>query len=289
MMGRQVLQLPPEIPFDLDCTLGCGQVFRWDYTGDWWHGVVGSSPISIRQSGNLLEYSGADEQLIRRYFQLDLDLESILRAIDHDPVIHAAIADHRGLRIVRQEPWECLISYICAQNANIPFIRRMIANMAERFGEPLAADGECRHAFPNPEVLAACSIQDLRVCSLGYRAPYVLDTARQVAGDPDWAERVRALSYPEAHELLMQYRGVGPKVSDCILLFAFGRYEAFPVDVWLRKVMYRHYLGEACSRSALGCREYRFIGDFAREHFGPFAGYAQEYLYAAIRGLEKSD
>ncbi len=287
MMDRKVLQLPSGTPFDLGCTLGCGQVFRWDNAGGWWHGVVGSSLISIRQSGNLLEYRGADEQLIRRYFQLDLDLDSILRAIDRDTVIHAAIADHRGLRIIHQEPWECLISYICAQNANIPFIRRMIANMAERFGEPIAAKGECGHAFPSPEVLAACSLQDLRECSLGYRAPYVLDTAGRVAEDPFWADRIGALPYPEAHEFLMQYRGVGPKVSDCILLFAFGMYEAFPVDVWVRKVMYRHYLGEACSRSALGCREYKFIGDFAREHFGRYAGYAQEYLYAAIRGQEK--
>lgn len=279
------LTLSANESFDLDCTLACGQLFRWDCRQGWWQGVVGHSVVRIRQLERQLEFEGADKSFIRQYFQLDLDLDAILGSIDKDPVIHDAILLHHGLRLIRQEPWECLISYICAQNANIPFIRRMITNMADMYGESISTpvgEGKC---FPQPDVLASLEEPDLRGCSLGYRSPYVLDTARRIAADSGWAGRIEKMGYVEAKEVLMDYRGVGPKVADCILLFAFQKFEAFPVDVWIRKVMYRHYLKQACEKNSLGCREYRFIGDFARQYFGNYAGYAQEYLYAATRGV----
>jgi N-glycosylase/DNA lyase len=278
----KTLTLDPDQPFDLDCTLSCGQLFRWQKQGDVWQGVVQGSIITIRQRGRRLSYSGAADAFLRTYFALDIDLDAILESVDRDPVIHDAVVKHRGLRIVKQDPWECLISYICAQNANIPRIQKMIETLSAQCGDGI---DPVTYAFPNPEALAMVSEPDLRRCGLGYRAPYIFETAKRVADDPGWGERISRLSFADARNALMAFRGVGPKVADCILLFSFGRYEAFPVDVWIRKVMYSHYLQNACRRDSLGCREYEFIAEFARRHFGRYAGYAQEYLYAAHRGI----
>jgi N-glycosylase/DNA lyase len=279
------LRLGADEPFDLACTLSCGQLFRWEQGEGWWRGVVRGRLVRVRQQEDLLEFDGCDAASLRNYFQLDLDLDAVLASVNRDPVIGTAIRHHRGLRLVRQEPWECLISYICAQNANIPFITRMIANLAHAFGDPIPGpSGAAVHAFPAPGELAAASEQDLAGCTLGYRATYVLDTARAVASDPGWEDAIRGLDYGAARARLMTYRGVGPKVADCVLLFAFDRFEAFPVDVRIRKVMYRHYLPDACRANPLSCREYETISRFSREYFGPYAGYAQEYLYAEYPG-----
>lgn len=274
-------------PFDLACTLDCGQLFRWRRQEGAWVGVVGDAVIAVRQEGSTLCVAGAEERCIEHYFQLDLDLPAILASIDRDPLIHAAIVRHRGLRLVRQDPWECLISYICAQNASIPFIRCMIENMARCYGVPLSSPWGTYYAFPPPEVLASLEVDDLRRCSLGYRSGYVLDAARRVCEDPGWAGRIDALSFEQGRLELMAFRGVGRKVADCILLFAFQKFESFPVDVWMRRVMREHYLPCEGPDRGMSCREYDAIAGFAREYFGEYAGYAQEYLFADIRAGQK--
>jgi N-glycosylase/DNA lyase len=279
--------LSEDRPFDLDSTLACGQLFRWRKEDDTWVGVIGDAVIAARQEGSVLLFEGADEGRIERYFQLDLDLPAILAAVDRDPFIHTAIERHRGLRLVRQDPWECLISYICAQNASIPFISCMIENMARHFGTPLPSPWGTQFAFPRPEALAIREEEDLRRCSIGYRSGYVLDAARRVCGDPGWAGRIAGLSFDAARDELMAFRGVGRKVADCILLFAFQKFESFPVDVWMRRVMREHYLPCEGPDRAMTCREYDAIAAFARDYFGEYAGYAQEYLFAEVRACQK--
>jgi N-glycosylase/DNA lyase len=260
-------------PFSLDLTLGCGQVFRWEKSGDWWTGVVGREMIRIRQTRRTLFFEGSSIERIREYFGLDTDLCFILDSIDRDPVIHGAVTNCRGLRLVNQPPWECLASYICATYANIPGIKRKIALLSETFGEPVSlGPGSGYYSFPSAEVLADSSLCDLSRCSLGYRAPYLCATAREIAADPGWVDRIHALNYDQARKDLMQYRGVGPKVADCVLLFAFHKYEAFPVDVWIARIMQRYY-------GAAEKGGYEQMSRKGREYFGSFAGYAQEYLY----------
>lgn len=276
MKDSSVLDLGLETPFDLDATLGCGQAFRWEKVDGTWYGVAGDHGIEIRQDGKRLLFSGADEAFVRRYFALDLDLEAILSSVDRDPRIHAAIDRCPGLRILRQEPFETLISYICATNTNIPTIKKRIALIAERYGRRLPGGAS---AFPDAAALAPCSEDELRGCVLGYRAPYACAAAALCAEDPAWAQRVAALPYGEARRELLRFPGVGPKAADCILLFAFEKYEAFPVDVHIRRMMRRHYLPDLPEDKTMTCREYDLIAGFAREHFGAYAGWAQEYLF----------
>jgi N-glycosylase/DNA lyase len=267
------ITLPENSPFSLDLTLGCGQVFRWEKTGEWWTGVVERDVIRIRQKRRILFFEGTSKERIRDYFGLDTDLCSIIDSIDRDPVIHGAVTNCMGLRLVKQPPWECLASFICATYTNIPGIRRKIALLSETFGEPVSmGPGSVFYSFPSAEVLADSAPCTLSRCRLGYRAPYLCATAHDIISDPDWVDRIHGLEYDLARRDLMRFMGVGPKVADCVLLFAFQKYEAFPVDVWIARIMQRHY-------GATEKGGYEQIRRRGREYFGQYAGYAQECLY----------
>jgi N-glycosylase/DNA lyase len=279
------ISLTRDEPFSLDLTLSCGQAFRWQQSPDgWWHGVVGNRVIKIRQDRTVLTFEGAPSHFIRHYFSLDADLDAITSSFDRDPFIHEAIAQCRGLRLVRQPAWECLISYICATNSNIPMIKRRIANIAQTLGKPLEFEGKTYHAFPDHASLASACSPALSECKLGYRSPYVLDTACDIKDEKAWTDSIASLSYEQARVALMKLQGVGPKAADCILLFAFQKYEAFPVDVWIRRIMRDNYIKTLSNDSSLTGWEYDAIRRFAQKHFGKYCGYAQEYLYAAREG-----
>jgi len=271
--------------FSLDQTLGCGQVFRWDHTDDgWWYGVVGMQVIKIRQDGRQLAFDGASVPFITEYFSLDVDLQPILASIDCDPFIDIAMRQCAGLRLIRQPKWECLISYICSTNSNIPMIRRRIGTIAEQFGREIIFEGKTYSTFPEPSAIACSGGKTLADCKLGYRTPFVFNTASAIGNIKQWEETISAMPFEAARRELMKLSGVGPKAADCILLFAFQKYEAFPVDVWIRRIMQQHYIRTLNSNAALTGWEYDIIRRFAREHFGEYCGYAQEYLYAARLG-----
>jgi len=279
------ISLSADLPFSLDQTLACGQVFRWERTEEgWWYGVVGEMVIKIRQDGSNLVFEGAKTAFIRHYFSLDLDLKKIIKTIDKDPFIHAAISQCTGLRLVRQPPWECTVSYICSTNSNIPTIRRRIASIAQQFGKAIEFEGQMYHTFPDPSPISCGGLEGLTECRLGYRQPYVFRTSCSVTEEKHWEEMIRRLPYEDARKELMKLHGVGPKAADCILLFAFQKYEAFPVDVWIRRIMQQNYIKTLDLEAGLTNRDYNTIRQFAREHFGEYCGYAQEYLYAAREG-----
>jgi N-glycosylase/DNA lyase len=286
-------------PFDLDVTLCCGQVFRWDKRGDWWYGVVGDHPLKVRQSGGLLEFAGVDETFIKRYFSLDHDLQKIGREVGKDAHVKAALSEFWGLRIVRQPPWECLVSFICATYKSVAAIRQMLLKLSEKFGEKVVFESCDFHAFPTDERLAKASLQDLEGCGLGYRAKYVLETSKLVcAGDFD-LDKLLGMGYVQAKETLLELPGVGAKVADCVLLFSSGKLEAFPVDVWVKRIVLKYYsnhfeeafVKKLQRQKSFSDTDYKRLNGFGREYFGAYAGYAQEYLYhyerLANRKIEK--
>jgi N-glycosylase/DNA lyase len=279
------IHLKDNQPFSLDQSLACGQVFRWDRTDrGWWFGIVGDRAIKIRQDGQKLVFSGADRKFIEHYFALDVDLEAIIASFDRDPFIHAAVLKCEGLRIIRQPKWECLVSYTIATNSNIPTIRRRIAAIAERFGKEIQFEGRSFHTFPEPGAISCEDESALECCKLGYRQPFVFRTACDIQDRAAWEQSVSALPNEDAREELMKRMGIGPKAADCISLFAFGKYEAFPVDVWIRRIMQEHYLPDLNMKSTLSKRDYDTVRHFGREYFGEYCGYAQEYLFAAREG-----
>lgn len=274
-------------PFSLELTLCCGQAFRWKRIGEWWYGVVKDKPIKVRQNGRTLEFGNASQEFVEEYFGLRDNLPVILREIAKDKLMEEAVKALQGLRILRQDPWECLISYICATYKNIPAIQRMLSNLSEKFGEKTVLDGYDFHLFPTAEKLAEASIKALAKCGLGYRAEYVFDAAKKVADGEFKIESLKGVSYEEARNKLLTLKGVGLKVADCVSLFSLGKLEAFPVDVWIKRAILRFYsnhfekgfIEKVSLKSSLTRAEYEKLSLFGRNYFGVYAGYAQEYLY----------
>jgi N-glycosylase/DNA lyase len=276
-----------DVAFDLDFSLCCGQVFRWRKIGGWWYGVVGENVVKIRQCDADLEFENVSEDFVRTYFGLNDNLEEISQFIARDDYVRLALRRFEGLRIVRQVPWECLISFICATYKSIAAIELMLKKLSIKYGEKQAFDGMDFYTFPTAERLANASEKGLQECGLGYRAKYVHATAKKIHDENMKLEVLRNLPYLEARKKLLEFSGVGLKVADCVLLFSLRKLEAFPVDVWVKRVILNHYQNQfpadfvkkLQSHTSVTNGEYEKIGAFARTYFGTYAGYAQEYLY----------
>ena len=275
--------------YDLAATLASGQAFRWRGGEGGWTGVVDGRWVRLRAgAGRIVAETAApaaDWQWLRHYLQLEVNLPEVLAALPRDdPALQAAVRACAGLRLLRQEPWECLASFICSSSKQIAQIEQMIVHLSRRFGEPLPvpAGEEPVYSFPGYARLAEVSESDLRGCKLGFRAPYLRGTAQRLAAGEVDLSRLFTLSLDEARAELLKFPGVGVKIADCVLLFAYGFPEAFPVDVWIMRALRRHYFPRR-SVSPAGLR--RFI----RAHFGPQAGYAQQYLFHYMRVIERAN
>lgn len=333
----------PVRDYDLAATLESGQVFRWTECGGSWHGVIGTRRVKLTQQndGILAEMgapvAGADHNSsqctvqrgadgaarragreecqdpsagwdwLRHFLQTDVDLGAILRTFPDDGPMNTAVAACRGLRLLRQDPWECLASFILSATKQIVQIRQIVSQLCECFGESLGpirgahapsrvldrarlfeTPGEADPAahpseatvmacaFPSAERIAGLTEAQLRGCKMGFRAPHLLDAARHVAEGKLDLESLRALPYAEAQTELMKLRGVGKKIANCVLLFAYGFDSAFPVDVWIERSLRTLYF----PRKKVSKKK---LLEFAATHFGPHAGYAQQYLFHHAR------
>jgi N-glycosylase/DNA lyase len=291
------MRLELDITFDLDFSLGCGQIFRFKKQNGWWYGVSSDKTFKIRQIDNCLEFEGVDTSFVRTFFGLNDDLTKITQYVNKDPYIASAVKQFEGLRLIRQNPWECLISFICATYKNIAAIEQTLFKISQKYGEPLCFDGQMFWLFPSIEKLATAKVQGLEECGLGYRAKYVQATAKQIHDEQINLENFRQLSYVEAKKRLLEFLGVGLKVADCVLLFSLEKMEAFPVDVWVKRILLNHYakhlpqnlVERLQSHDSLSNGEYEQLGTFSRNYFGPYAGYAQEYLYYYERTKKQSE
>ena len=268
--------------YNLATTLTCGQAFRWQQQDRWWTGVIGTRWVRLRsESGSITAETAepvADWDWLTHYLQLHVDLGEVLRAFPNDEPMRAAVTACRGLRLLRQDPWECLASFILSSTKQIVQIRQIITLLCERYGEPLAVvpGGTRASAFPAPARLARATEAELRACKMGFRAPYLRTTAGIIAGGQCDLERLRDLPVEVARAELIKLPGVGRKIADCVLLFAYGYPSAFPVDVWVMKALRQLYF----PRRRVSLQR---LHHFAASHFGPSAGYAQQYLFHYIR------
>jgi N-glycosylase/DNA lyase len=220
----------------------------------------------------------ADWRWLEDYLQPGRDLAAVLNTFPDDPPMRAAMRACRGLRLLRQEPWECLASFILSSTKQIVQIRQIVALLCERFGDPLPIlpHGAPEFSFPTAQRIAALTEAELRDCKMGFRAPYLLGTARRVAEGGIDPAALRGLPLETARAELMSLPGVGRKIADCVLLFGCGFDAAFPIDVWVLKALQQLYFPK---RRAARKRLERF----AATHFGPHAGYAQQYLFHYMR------
>jgi N-glycosylase/DNA lyase len=257
--------------FDLRLTLTSGQVFHWQLDGEGWCGLIGSTLVSLRQTSGGLEISRGPTALITNYFALDHPLEEIYATFPDDDFSRAALAACRGLRVIRQPRWECLATFLTSSMKQVSHIRAMSLALRERFGTPVA--GASVAAYPTPEVLARADEAQLRACGLGFRAPNLLRTAQWIADGRVDLDKLTSMETPQAMEALCSLPGVGRKIANCVLLFAFERLDVVPVDVWIARVV----------RSMRGDAPLAELEAYSRDRFGPFAGYVQQYLFHHAR------
>jgi N-glycosylase/DNA lyase len=277
----RLLRLAEDVPAgSLAEQMDGGQSFRWSREADGsWVGVFGRTPAALRPGPRGLEWrapkvASAAESALRHYLDADGSQARLAEALPwrSDPVLRAARAAYPGLRILRQDPHEALIGFLCSSNKRILQIRVMVAALAEKLGAPL---GGGFHALPTWEAVADADDAVLRSCSLGYRAAYLRGTAGRLLARPRWAEEFAAMTTPELLAELQSLPGVGPKVAACVALFGFGRLESFPVDTWVVQAL----------ADAYGLRGWKpaQLEQFGRAHFGEAAGLAQQYLFSAAR------
>lgn len=253
---------------ELDSTLDCGQCFRWSRTPAGWTGVVDDRPVLARMEGDTLILEGpteAERDFWRRYFALDVDYPALLaRYQAGNRRLAACVAENPGIRVLRQPFFETLCTFILSQNNNIPRIRGLVERLCALCGSPLE-NGQ--HAFPTPEQLAACTEEQLATLRAGWRAGYLADATQKVLGPLPGPEALTALPLADAQAALMTIHGVGPKVADCTLLYGLGRWDAFPLDVWMKRAMAQLFPRgiPVCCRGTQGIAQ-QFIFAYARAH-----------------------
>ncbi|MGZ4965027.1 MAG: DNA-3-methyladenine glycosylase family protein [Limisphaerales bacterium] len=268
--------------YDLDATLSSGQAFRWKLINGWWEGVISNHWVRLRTEDNTLFVETAtpvtDWNWLRHYLQLDVNLREITKTFPEDEPMQASLQSCHGLRLLRQEPWECLASFICSSTKQIVQIQQIMAALCKTFGDPLPVpDGHSpAYSFPSAERLANLTEADLRACKMGFRAPYVLGTARAIVNGEVDLESLRKMELAQARDELLKFPGVGVKIADCVLLFGYGFDQAFPIDVWIMKAVQQLYFPKR--RASI-----KRLRRFTETHFGPHAGYAQQYLFHYMR------
>lgn len=272
----------PVAEYDLAATLTSGQAFRWNRLGDTWEGVVGRRWVRLVSSAESIHASVAvpstDWSWLTEYLQLDLDLTGVLTTFPGEPQMERAVAACRGLRLLRQDVWECLASFILSSTKQIVQIRQVVDRLCRRFGEPITVpSGVIPHwSFPDVLRIASLSECELRACGMGFRAPYLRESARLIGAGEISLAGLPGMSLEQARAELMKLPGVGRKIADCVLLFAGGHATAFPVDIWILKTLRELYFGG----KNIPMRQ---VLKFVESHFGPNAGYAQQYLFHAAR------
>ena len=245
---------------NISATLDSGQLFRYWKEKEGYRVVHGSYSFYVSENN---EFSGIPAVDFHSFFRLDDDYDAVLSAIIKDDLMNNAVASFPGLRLIRQNPWECTVSFLCSSATNIPRIRRDLNNIARMFGT------EKDSVYFFPKIGQIDDVKKLRDCGTGFRSKYIAAVNDMVTSR--FFARLKRMNHEDAHDALMELPGVGPKIADCILLFSCDHLSAFPIDTWMEKVLFGHY-GQRK-------RNYKHLSSFARTYFGEYAGYAQQFLY----------
>ena len=293
--SKSLNSLNPEI------TVNSGQMFLWENYKNSWYGVYKSHILKFsldhKNSGkgpyDHLYFDSFPEldnwqQLV---FRLDDDINYISSCLTNDNIISQLFKKYSGLWLMRQDPFQCMISFACSSNTNIPMIRRMLKNLCRKFGIKREIDEKKFFTFPTTKSLAKASINELCSCGIGYRAKTIKSLTEKIIIGTLNIEELSRCKYDEAKEKLLSIYGIGNKLADCILLFSLEKTEAFPIDVWIARSIHSYYRSLLNQESLkldfkstkLSPNKYNLLSKIMRQHFGKYAGYAQQYLYYHMR------
>lgn len=277
--------------FNIKQILECGQCFRWDKVGEMNYIIVAFGKVlEILQEEDKVIFLNTNkedfETIWFKYFDLERDYDAIKAALSFDDTLKSSVEYGYGIRLINQEAFELLISFIISARNSIPSIKKTILKISQRWGNEIQYKGNIYYTFPTPEMLKDATEDEIRATGASFRSKYIVDTVKNVNDDlnnPEGTynlERIISLSDDECHTALQAFKGVGAKVADCIMLFSMGKQSAFPVDVWVKRAMMHFYNAEEGSLNK--------IRIFGRTKFGQYAGFAQQYLfyYARENGIK---
>ncbi|MBI5392611.1 hypothetical protein HZA96_01965 [Candidatus Woesearchaeota archaeon] len=264
--------------FNLQYSIESGQIFRYIKKNNGYYITVRDKLFFVKQQGDKIYYDGTNEEFVKHYLGLDEDYKQLIQQIDVDDNIKQAIKQYYGMRILRQDPWEATINFICSAAANIPKIRMNVNLLAEKFGKRIKLHDAVSYSFPEPGTMNNEEL--IRMCKTGFRSKYIA-AANMILDDKKLA-KLRTMPYTKAKSELMKVPGIGSKVADCILLFSYGFKEAFPVDTWITKIMKELYFSKMRNISN------RKILEFGQNYFKAHPGYAQMYLFYWTRMKNKN-
>ena len=259
--------------FDLKHIFDCGQCFRFRQTGiNEYTGTAHGHVLTVSHENDVITFKNTDMSVFNSvwydYFDFGKDYKQIKNHLSGDECMNRAIDEGYGIRILRQDLFETIISFIISQSNNIPRIKKIIETLCINFGEKLEYNGENYYTFPTPDAIAD---SDISILHAGYRDKYITDAAKTVLHNPGILKELKEADTLTAKKILMSMNGIGNKVSDCILLFGLGKTDSFPVDVWMKRIMEQLYFKKQCSVPE--------ISAYASERFGEYSGYAQQYLF----------
>jgi len=283
-MKQSVSNLSGNFKINFDYTINSGQVFLWEKIDTKWYGIDGERILVLENSQKFKKNMKYESD----FFRLDDNFEKISNELKNDNYVRDAVKMFPGLRLIRQNPFQCYISFIVSSNSNIPNIKSRLQNLCKVFGSKKIVDGREFFLFPEPSDLANASILDIKKCGLGYRAKAVKTASLSVLDGKIDFDSLKKMDYQTAKKELIKVFGIGNKVADCILLFSLEKLEAFPFDRWMLRILQKYYSNKfQISTKTLTEKTYDQLHENVVDHFGAYAGYAQQFLFKMERELYK--
>jgi N-glycosylase/DNA lyase len=265
---------------NVENSINSGQVFLWRKNKDIWYGVNGQDILKISKAGTVKSYQNTKIDFFRKRD----NIEKIIKSISKDIVTKKAVKQYLGLRILEQDPFQCLISFIVSSNSNIQKIKNSLEKISKKFGDKVEFENQEFFLFPTPEKLAKASINEIKSCGVGYRARFIKDAANTIVLKKIDFEYLKESNYQDAKEKLCQIPGIGNKVADCILLFSLNKLESFPLDRWMIRILKKYYSDKfQLETKSITQKQYEILHEKIVNHFGPYAGYAQQFLFKMER------
>jgi len=284
-MKPSKFELQQQYLINIDYSINSGQVFLWEKNGDTWYGINGNDVLAINEDP--MQINSYSQNSIDFFREKD-DLQEIILSITKDKVVRKAVKQFPGLRLLRQDPFQCYISFIVSSNSNIQRIKQILYKLCKKFGKKIIFQEKEFYLFPEPENLANASKNDLLNCGLGYRVRAVKEAALNVSNRQIDFDFLKRTNYQNAKDILLQVYGIGNKVADCVLLFSLEKLEAFPLDRWVLRILEKYYTKKfQLEGKSLTEKKYEQIHKQIVNYFGPYAGYSQQFLFKMERELNQ--
>jgi len=279
-MTKLPSKMQKKYAINVENSIYSGQVFLWKQIDNFWYGVNGEDILRIDKDGNVKSFQNSKIDFLRKNDNID----DIIKSISKDNTVRKAVKQYPGLRILRQDPFQCLISFIISSNSNIQKIKMSLEKLSTKFGIRVEYDNEEFYLFPRAEKLAKASIDEIISCGVGYRAKFIKEASKMIVAEKINFEYLKNCNYQETKEIIRTIPGVGNKVADCVMLFSLEKLESFPLDRWMIRILEEYYSNEfQINTKTITEKQYDHLHQKIVNHFGPYAGYSQQFLFKMER------